>query len=81
MASSVLRNEGVKSAIGTVKDKVTAAKISVSSPEGLKILDLSVRKATSHDDVVPKEKHVRSLKQVMPWHLSAANIYHPSKPS
>ena len=66
MATSVLRNEGVKSALGTVKDKVTAAKISVSSPEGLKMLDLAVRKATSHEDVVPKEKHVRTLKQVCP---------------
>lgn len=64
MAQAVLRNEQVKGALGVVRDKVTAVKISVSSPEGLKLLDLAVRKATSHEDIVPKEKHVRTIKQV-----------------
>jgi hypothetical protein len=62
---SVLRNEGVKSVVGTVRDKVTAARIrSAGGSDGLGDLDLACRKATSHEDVIPKEKHVITLKQV-----------------
>lgn len=61
---SVLRNEGVKSVVGTVRDKVTAARIrSAGGSDGLGDLDLACRKATSHEDVIPKEKHVITLKQ------------------
>lgn len=66
---SVMRHEGVKSALGSVRDKATAARIraagGVGSAEGqLAELDLAIRKATSHEDIVPKEKHVATLKRV-----------------
>ena len=75
---SVMRNEQVKSALGTVKDKYTAAKMSVSGSnnDGTKDVDIAVRKATSHDDVVPKEKHVRTIKQAR--HFKAFRASSPS---
>lgn len=62
---AVLRNESVKGVLGTVRDKYTAAKITATSPESYKDVDVAVRKATSSEDIVPKEKHVRTLKQVL----------------
>lgn len=65
---AVLRHEGVKNALGTVRDKATAAKIRASGGVGgpaegqLAELDLACRKATSHEDIVPKEKHIITLK-------------------
>jgi len=66
---AVLRHEGVKNALGTVRDKATAAKIRASGGVGgpaegqLAELDLACRKATSHEDIVPKEKHIITLKK------------------
>mmetsp|Transcript_12127 Transcript_12127/g.31080 ORF Transcript_12127/g.31080 Transcript_12127/m.31080 type:complete len:651 (-) Transcript_12127:126-2078(-) len=47
--------------IDYVRDKYKAGKIIATSDEATKELEIAVAKATNHDEVPPKEKHIRTL--------------------
>jgi hypothetical protein len=50
-----------KNLMGYIQDKVDVGMTKLRSDEGV-ALDVAVLKATLQDEVVPKEKHVRTLK-------------------
>jgi len=59
-----MENEKVSAFIGALKDKARLMKIGASSKDFPEI-DVALTKATNHDRVTPKEKHVTTLKQAV----------------
>ncbi|RVW88374.1 putative clathrin assembly protein [Vitis vinifera] len=59
MAAGGSTQQSLRRAIGALKDSTKVGLAKVNS--GYKALDIAIVKATNHDEVLAKEKHIRTI--------------------
>eukprot|EP00898_Chlorokybus_atmophyticus_P001030 jgi/Chlat1/1928/Chrsp153S02239 len=72
MASKYLGGQRSRAMIGVVSDKAKIAAANMGSE--YKDLDIAIVKATNHDEVPPKEKHVRTIFAALGAHRPRADV-------